>query len=50
MKCYLCPEKATVRVTVTALTRPPTSYLCCDGCEPRDIPDDPTVSIKITPL
>lgn len=51
MNCFICGKPATRKVTVEK-TDPEKnmSYPCCDGCEPRHIPQGDVVLIRTVPI
>lgn len=51
MQCFVCmTAPATRRVTVTKTDNSKTRFNCCDGCEPRHIPQGDVLLIQTMPI
>jgi len=52
MQCFVCLKAtATRRITITKTDGTSGgSYVCCDGCEPRHIPQGQIMALESKPL
>lgn len=51
MKCFVClTATATRKVTVTKTDNSKWGFDCCEGCEPRHIPQGDVLIIESKPL